>query len=38
MNLVGCVLIDISKAFDTFSHASLLANLPSYGIIGVELG
>ena len=36
-NLVGCVFIDFSKAFDTLSHAKLLTKLPSFGITGVEL-
>ena len=35
-NLIGCVFIDFSKAFDTLSHAKLLTKLPSYGINGVE--
>ena len=36
-NLLGCVFIDFSKAFDTLSHAKLLAKLPSYGINDIEL-
>ena len=36
-NLVGAVFIDLSKAFDTLSHGSLLSKLPSYGIQDDEL-
>ena len=36
-NLFGFVFIDFSKAFDTLSHAKLLAKLPSCGVNGVEL-
>ena len=37
-SLVGCEFIDISKAFDTISHAKLLAKSSlSYGGNGVEL-
>ena len=32
--LTGAVYIDLSKAFDTISHASILAKLPSFGIDG----
>ena len=35
--LVGAAFIDLSKAFDTISHAKILDKLPSYGIIGREL-
>ena len=35
-NLVGCVFIDFSKAFDTLSHSKLLSKLPAYGITGIE--
>ena len=35
--LVGADFIDLSKAFDTTSHARILDKLPSYGIAGREL-
>ena len=34
--LTGAVFIDMSKAFDTISHASIINKLPSYGISGTE--
>ena len=34
--LVGATFIDLSKAFDTISHATILDKLPSYGILGQE--
>ena len=34
--LTGAVFIDMSKVFDTISHASIINKLPSYGISGTE--
>ena len=34
--LTGSIFIDLSKAFDTLSHAQILENLPSTGLKGVE--
>jgi hypothetical protein len=35
--LVGAVFIDLSKAFDTLSHAKLILKLRSYGILNTEI-
>ena len=35
-NLTGSILIDLSKAFETVSHSSILDKLPEYGIFGNE--
>ena len=34
--LTGVVYIDLSKAFDTISHSSIISKLPAYGITGIE--
>ena len=36
-SLTGAIFVDLSKAFDTVSHSSLLNKLPSFGIHGTEL-
>lgn len=34
--MTGAIFVDLSKAFDTLSHAQIIENLPSYGIHGKE--
>ena len=34
--LTGSIFIDLSKAFDTLSHAQILENLSSTGVEGIE--
>ena len=36
-SLTGAIFIDLSNAFDTISHSSVLNKLPSFGICGKEL-
>jgi hypothetical protein len=35
-NMTGAIFIDLSKAFDTLSHAQITVNLSNYGIHGIE--
>ena len=35
--LVGAVFMDLSRAFDTLGHATLMTKLKSYGICGYEI-
>ena len=35
--MAGALFIDLSKAFDTISHAQLLTKLPQYGKKDIEL-
>ena len=30
--MTGAIFVDLSKAFDSLSHAQILENLPNYGI------
>ena len=35
--LVGCIFIDLTKAFDTLNHSKIITNLEAYGVKGTEL-
>ena len=35
-NVTGAIFIDLSKAFDTLSHAQIMESLTSYGVTGTE--
>ena len=35
-NVTGAISIDLSKAFDTLSHAQIIESLTSYGVTGTE--
>ena len=35
-NVTGAIFIDLSKAFDTLSHAQIIESLTSYGVTGTE--
>jgi len=34
--MTGAIFIDLSKAFDSLSHAQIIESLRSYGILGTE--
>ena len=34
--MTGAIFVDLSKAFDTISHASIINKLPSYGLCGTS--
>ena len=33
--MTGAIFIDLSKTFDSLSHAQIVESLPSYGITGI---
>ena len=35
-NVTGAIFIDLTKAFDTLSHAQIIESLTSYGVTGTE--
>ena len=35
-NVTGAIFIDLSKTFDTLSHAQIIESLTSYGVTGTE--